>query len=439
MKELKQQFLDYVCAEIKAKTTHPEIRQELASHLEDLICEREALGDTQNEAVSWAITQMGNPKSLGKELHQIHRPRVPWGLFGVIVLLSAISLIGMGSFDVGYGASYKASGYHINALENQSKYILMGLVLMIGMYYIDFKKLKSLSWLLYGSSIVGIIVSVRFGIEMNGVRRIFSFLGISIDIISYSPYLLMIALAGILLQKRDISQRTWRSEAIEITIMLAPALMLFVVKSFPELIVYLLSALALYVWNTRHWVRGLVMGSVSLTGGLVYIFNNNLLKLRIMSVVNPNLSEDHGYIYRVIHEVVTSAGWWGHGFGSVQGNLPYVYSDMLSVYLIHCFGWAGGLLLLSVIFWFFIKLLSTIRSIRQPYGQAIVVGMALVLVIRLVYGLAVLSGSVMLTSISFPFLSYGSHVLIEYAAIGLLMGIYRRKDIGGTQNSTELS
>lgn len=224
MKEMEQQFLDEVCAEIKAKEAHPEIRQELASHLEDLICDREAMGDTRDEAVSWAIIQMGNPKSLGKELHQIHKPRIPWGLFGVIILLSAISLIGMSSFDVGYGASYKASGYHINALENQTTYILLGLVLMIVMYYINFKKLKSLSWLLYGSSIVGIIVSVKFGIEMNGVRRIFSFLGISIDFISYSPYLLMIALAGILLQKRDTSKRTWRSEGIEIIIMLAPAL-----------------------------------------------------------------------------------------------------------------------------------------------------------------------------------------------------------------------
>lgn len=50
-------------------------------------------------------------------------------------------------------------------------------------------------------------------------------------------------------------------------------------------------------------------------------------------------------------------------------------------------------------------------------------------VLRISYGLAVLSGKMVLTSLPFPFLNYGGHVLIEYAALGLLMGIYRRKDI----------
>ena len=55
MSEKQQHFLDKVCSEIKAKETHPEIREELAGHLEDLICERQALGDTKEEASTWAI------------------------------------------------------------------------------------------------------------------------------------------------------------------------------------------------------------------------------------------------------------------------------------------------------------------------------------------------------------------------------------------------
>lgn len=127
MKERQQQFLDEVCAEIKAKKTHSEIRQELANHLEDLICEKEEAGVPRNEAIAWAITQMGNPQTLGKELHQIHKPRVPWGLFGVIALLSAISLIGMGSVDVGYSDIAKGP-FLDNALSRQSINILIGIV-----------------------------------------------------------------------------------------------------------------------------------------------------------------------------------------------------------------------------------------------------------------------------------------------------------------------
>lgn len=432
MKEMKQQFLDEVCAEIKAKETHQEIRQELSSHLEDLIYERESMGEPRDEAITWAITQMGNPQALGKELHQIHKPRVPWSLFGVVTLLSAISLIGMGSIGVGYNDI----NYMRDVLERQSVYVSIGILLMFGMYFIDFRKLKSLSWLLYGFTLAGIILSIMFGYELNGLRRVFAFLGFTIDFISYSPYFFVIALAGILLNKREISHRTWRNGLLEIIILLVPVLILFFVRAFPELVVYMLSSLALYVWVTRHWLKSLVMAGIFLTGGLVYILNYNALKDRIMGALNPNLSETYGYIYRVIQEVITSAGWWGHGFGSVEHKLPYVYSDMLPVYLIHSFGWVGGLLLLGIIFWFFSKLLSTIRAIREPYGQALVVGLGLLLVIKIGYGLAIISGRMVLTSFAFPFLSYGSHVFIEYAAIGLLMGIYRRKDLMAVREKT---
>ncbi|MFD1907058.1 hypothetical protein ACFSQ7_28255 [Paenibacillus rhizoplanae] len=52
----------------------------------------------------------------------------------------------------------------------------------------------------------------------------------------------------------------------------------------------------------------------------------------------------------------------------------------------------------------------------------LIIGLGLMISIRLVYGLSILSGRMPLTSIPFPFLSYGQHVLIEFAAVGLLMG-----------------
>lgn len=169
MKERQQQFLDEVCAEIKAKKTHPEIRQELASHLEDLICEKESDGVSREEAIAWAISQMGNPQTLGKELHLIHKPHVPWGLFGVVAILSAISLIGMSSVDVGYSDIVKGA-FLDNAFRRQAINILIGIVLMFGLYFIDFRKLRSFSWVLYGTSIAGILSSIFWGITINGVN-----------------------------------------------------------------------------------------------------------------------------------------------------------------------------------------------------------------------------------------------------------------------------
>ncbi|MFD2877817.1 FtsW/RodA/SpoVE family cell cycle protein [Paenibacillus rhizoplanae] len=98
-------------------------------------------------------------------------------------------------------------------------------------------------------------------------------------------------------------------------------------------------------------------------------------------------------------------------------------------YLIQCFGWAGGLLLLALTCWFVLKMISYARAVSDTYGRMLIIGLGLMISIRLVYGLSILSGRMPLTSIPFPFLSYGQHVLIEFAAVGLLMGVYRRKDM----------
>lgn len=438
MKQLEQHFLDQVCAEIKAKKCHPEIRQELASHLEDLISEREALGIPREEATAWAIAQMGSPQSIGKELHQIHKPRVPWGIFGVIALLTVISLIGMASVNMGYGSTYKANGYGINWLGNQATYILIGIITMFIMYFINFRKLKRLSWILYGFAIAGIFTSILWGVTVNGVNHGVHFFFITTDTTTYRPYVLMVALAGILISRQESAKtRSWGSALIDIMIIILPAFLLIFLKTFPELAVYLVSSIVLYTWITRDWLKSVVLFGAFITVGLFFIINNEALMERIMGAIAPSQDlNGFGYIYHLIHQVITTAGWWGHGFGSMHENLPYAYSDFFSVYFIHTFGWAGGLLLLAVIFYLFIKLLSTIRSIREPYGQALVVGLAFLLAIRLVYGLAVLSGRMMVTSIPFPFISYGSHVWFEYAAIGLLMGIYRRKDMMPVQEET---
>jgi len=427
-------YLDSVCAEVKAREMHKEIRRELGSHLEELILEKEGSGNSREQAAAWAIAQMGDPHTLGKDLHRIHKPRVPWGLLTAVVLFSGISLLMMGSADIGL----QGTGFPIGLIERQAVYIGMGIILMSGFYFIDFRKFKKFSWLLYGSSLAAIIMNYAWGIEGGGIRRYLGFLGFYIDFTAYSPFLLVIALAAILSKHTIVDKfsRRW-NEMLKVAVLLLPMLVYIAVSSYPELVVYSLVSLVLYVWITRKWIAAIGLGGLLSAGGVIYFFNSLSFKDRLMGALasDPN-DGGSGYIYRLIQETVASAGWRGQGFGAMQQDLPYIYSDLLPAYLINCFGWGGGLLMLAVVAWFFIKLLSAIRVIREPYGQAVVLALALLLAIRLLYGIALVSGRVVMVTIPIPFLSYGNHILIEYASLGLLMGIYRRKDIVAVAESS---
>ena len=97
--------------------------------------------------------------------------------------------------------------------------------------------------------------------------------------------------------------------------------------------------------------------------------------------------------------------------------------------------WLNWGLLLIVMFFTMMSLLLNrlvyaFRAVREPFGKTLIVVLTMMLAIPFLYGLAMTTGRVMIISLPFPFLSYGmSHILIEYAVVGLLLGIYRRKDM----------
>lgn len=268
---------------------------------------------------------------------------------------------------------------------------------------------------------------------INGENRYIETLGIPFDVIGYSPYVFVVALAGIL--NRQGFMKSWGGrtrDLTELSLLLLPAAMYAVIPAFPELIVYLTVSLMLYIWMTGRWIRGAVIAVTSLMGGAIYVWNQLQLRERIMAAIQADHRDTGaGYLNSVIHNTLTSAGWRGQGMGyrGAEERLLFPYTDLFPVYLIQSFGWAGGLLLLALTCWLVLKMFSYARAVSDTYGRMLILALTLMLSIRLLYGLSILSGRMPLVSIPFPFLSYGQHVFIEFAALGLLMGVYRRKDM----------
>ncbi|MEK3877506.1 FtsW/RodA/SpoVE family cell cycle protein [Paenibacillus sp. FSL M7-0420] len=407
---------------------HSEIRDELSGHFTDLVSERLELGASEEEAQRYAIAQMGDPQAIGRNLHQIHKPRIPWSLLAGVILLSAVSLLGMGSIEAG---GY-LERYHLVPMQRQLIFIILGVCLMTGLYFINFKRMQKASGSIYIAALMTVAVSILLVPDMNsGTRRYVGVAGFYFDLIGYSPYVFIIALAGIWTRPGFLRSYNVRiRELLKLLLLLLPAVIYASVSSFPELILYLVVSLIMYIWISRRWVTGILISAVSLFSGGIYVWNDHILRERLIGAINFNLRPDTtGYMNREIIDAIQSAGWRGQGFGYLGDALPYPYTDLFPAYLIQCFGWTGGLLLLALTCWFVLKMISYARAVSDTYGRMLIIGMALMISIRLVYGLSILSGRMPLTSIPFPFLSYGQHVLIEFAAVGLLMGVYRRKDM----------
>ncbi|KHL97253.1 hypothetical protein QW71_02540 [Paenibacillus sp. IHB B 3415] len=437
-KQKLDNYLDRVCVEVRAKGMHREIREELSGHFQDLMLERQQLGATEEESQQYAIAQMGDPQVIGRDLHKIHKPRIPWGLLTAVMMLSAVSLLGMGAIEAGVSLDRIPSALMLR----QTLFILLGISVMTGMYFINFKLLQRASGIIYLAALMMVELTLMLDtVTINGSRRYIGFMGFTFDIIGYSPYVFVTALAGIWTSRSFVLKWGGRTRGIiELVLLMLPAGIYAVIGSLPELIVYLAVSLIVYVWITRRWFSGVVIAFLLLAGGAIRVLNNNHWREQLIGAVNFNLRPDStGYMNRTIYEIVTTAGWRGRGFGDTVEWLPYAYTDFFPVYLIQCFGWAGGLLFLAIVGWFVLKMISYARAVSDSYGRMLILALGLMLSIRLIYGLFILSGRVLLISIPFPFLSYGQHVFIEFAAVGLLMGVYRRKDMLPADTSLDLT
>ncbi|WP_338594259.1 permease prefix domain 1-containing protein [Paenibacillus sp. Y5S-9] len=74
-----QHYLDHMCVQVKAREVHNDLRDELGNHMEEMILDKEQEGYTEEEAITYAIEQMGDPAVVGKSMHRLHRHRMHWG------------------------------------------------------------------------------------------------------------------------------------------------------------------------------------------------------------------------------------------------------------------------------------------------------------------------------------------------------------------------
>ncbi|PUA39266.1 cell division protein [Paenibacillus elgii] len=422
-------YLSSVCSQIRARELHKDIRRELESHLEELVLDKEAEGASREEAVAWAIRQMGDPVTVGRELHRIHKPRIHWGLlFGLIVFL-ALGVFAMYSIESSYAAMRPNGLGGVGFAIFKMFFIALGLPVLLVFYFMDYRKLKAWSLLMYYLAAGGMLYVLLFGHQVNGARNYLSIGRFSIDLTTVTSYLFIAAAAGLLLdwrgQKRNFGLKSM------LAFVLVPFVLYAMVPSLSTILLYLISYGILCGVIARKWWLALLQtgGTLLLLGGAFLI--RFYLSRRMLAFLNPDRDPSGaGYMYIQMKEALSSAGWWGHGFGAVNPKLPYVHSELIFTYLVYSFGWGVGIAVAVAAVYFVARLLHSMGQVRETYGKMLIVAATSIIGAQFGYCIGMSLGLLPITSVVLPFVSYGgTHTLIEMAVIGLVLGIYRRKDM----------
>ncbi|MEO2213544.1 FtsW/RodA/SpoVE family cell cycle protein [Paenibacillus amylolyticus] len=426
-----QHYLDHMCVQVKAREVHNDLRDELGNHMEEMILDKEQEGYTEEEAIAYAIEQMGDPAVVGKSMHRLHRHRMHWGLLVGLIGLSITSLLLIWIFTTNVADEKYQTLYRGHVV-----YTVIGVMLMLFFIYFDYRKLKKAAWWIYILLNVLLWINPMISTDFYGMSRfLIAPLGFVIDLTTASVWILPLAIGAIVQEKFHLNCNM-QSILTYIAMVAVPVVLLFQMSDWVRMFLFGTMSIILFGWLTRKWLYtalgAVVTGSIFV---LLLFFADKHGRLERLSVV-LNLQDDPygGYSNNSIIEIIQSAGWWGNGIDTTFDMFKMSYLDYPGVLLIDVFGWSAGILLLVGIIWFVASMVKMLPRIRDDFGRMIIISITSMFALQIIYSLAMTTGKAPILSIVFPLIGYGNHLLFEYAMVGLLLGIYRRKDTISTIN-----
>jgi cell division protein FtsW (lipid II flippase) len=419
-------FLSKVCAPIKARELHKEIKSELESHIAEIIELKLQEGVEADIAVQQAIKQMGDPLQLGRQLHQAHKPRMDWSLIAIISAFIGIGLLSM--YEVYMSIPYGYSGVFTHKIF----YAAIGIVIMILFFFLDYRKIKPYCWKLYILTLAIMVYVILFGSQYSGIRMLN--LGfIQIDFFTASPYLLIISTAGILSNKSRLKYGAIADFSIFIMI---PGFLYWIAHSFTGFIVYFISCIFLLVFTKKSWTR-LLTTLAPLPIFMIFAFmsirySSDIRMIERFTTFLHPYKDPSGAGYMVVQSLkaIRSAGMNGHGFGVQLKTLPAIQSDMIFTYLIYSLGWIMGLIVAAFVVLFILRIWKVAGKIHDPFGQFVIIGLCVVFSVQFIWHILMSVSLLPMLSMPLPFISFdASQSTLELAVIGIILSIYRRKDM----------
>lgn len=326
--------------------------------------------------------------------------------------------------------SFDTEGFSL--LSKQFFYFLLGLIGFGVFMTLDFRLWQPVYPYFFLASLFFLLaLYTPFGETIRGIRAWLDF-GIFVwQPVELVKFLLLLSLAGYF-SKQGRHLKDWKPLIVSGT---AVALLSLLTIAQPDLG----SAMILFfLWLGFVLVLGLSKWQISLMSiGFLFVamigwlfFLQDYQKLRLTSFLDPS-KDPLGSGYNVVQSLIAigSGGFFGRGIGfgsqSQLEFLPERQTDFIFAVVGEELGFAGIMLLVSllgIIAWRCIKIAKESRS---DFGQLLAIGALFLIVGQAMLNMAMNLGMIPVTGISLPFISAGGSYLVSvFMMMGILQSVW---------------
>lgn len=442
-------FLNKVCEEIKYRPVRNGIFEELEQHINEIKEENINKGMQEESAEEKAVLQMGDAEQIGKKLNKIHRPKLDWKL---IILISI--LIGFGVLVTIIKTSSN-SMFTISAnITNAIRYILLGIVLSVGIYFFDYRKLKKHSILIYLIATVIMLLAriPGIGVRVNGIvyARLFMF---SYPVATVTLSLYLIAFIGFIAgSKKDNiikiqlfdKEHIINKNLIKIAILSIISLALMLINnSLSNMIILAVSYLVVSTIKiikdkencTRKltFIYGMIFVLVLL--GITFTFMNQSVRwYRVIGSLNPEADPNGiGYVGMLQKETLQKAKIIGEVENmsiSIDDSILNIESCYTFIYIIGKCGLLFGGIIALIVILTSIKLILNAKNIKEEYGKFLIIGLSLLFILQSFTTVLMNINVGIQSNVNLPFVTYGGvYFIVNIVNMAIILSVYRRKNV----------
>ncbi|NLJ34399.1 MAG: stage V sporulation protein E [Firmicutes bacterium] len=352
-----------------------------------------------------------------------------------IIFFAAITLLGIGVIMVFSASSVTAAGLRNDAyfyLKRQALWAGLGVIAMVIFMNINYRFWQRAGkFILVVTIILLLLVLIpELGKEGLGARRWLELGPVNVQPSEIAKLSLVIFLAGYLTNKGEDIRKFW--EGLFPALLLLGGTFLLILKQ-PDLgtAAALTGTLVLMLFSAGAKFSHLLgLGLAALPGVYFAIVGKEYRASRFLSFLDPG-ADPLGSGYHLIQSLYAlgSGGPVGLGLGRSRQKwyyLPERHTDFIFAIIGEELGFLGAIFVLLLFLLFAWRGFRIAITAPDNFGSLLAVGITTMISLQALVNIGVVTGSLPITGIPLPLISYGgSSLLPSLAGIGILLNISR--------------
>lgn len=360
---------------------------------------------------------------------------IDYGIFYTVILLLAIGVIMIYSAS-SYYAMFK-EGDSMAYLKKQLIWAITGIIAMSFMANFDYHKIRKITPHILITT-VPLLVAVFFFPAVNGAKRWIQLGPFSFQPSELAKYAVVMFLAMSLDAKGDGVKKFWTGIVPYLGISGFFAAMILAEKNLSiAAIIMIVTFILLFVAGGRLQDLFGKVAPVLLVAVMFFIFGEDYRRARMLNFLNP-WKDPAGDGYQLIQSfyALGAGGVTGLGLGQSRQKtlyMPEPHNDFIFSIIGEELGLIGCLFIIALFVFFVWRGIKVAMKAKDSYGTLLAIGITSIIAVQAIINIAVVTGSMPVTGVPMPFISYGgTSLVINMMAMGILLNISRHiqgKDI----------